>query len=69
MTPQPPAILTTAWTPVADRQPDGDKDRWAYRITHQERLMLDAATAAGHALTAQRRTPAGTVLLARRCGS
>ena len=68
MTPQPPACLSpTAWTPVADRVPaTDDQDRWAWRITHQERVMLDQAVVVGTALTTQRREADGTlVLLAR----
>ena len=64
---QPPACLTTAWTPVADRVSDGRWDRWAWRITTHERVMLELALAAGTALTAHRPTPSGPVLLARRC--
>jgi len=65
MKPQPPTILTAAWTPVADRFSDGDTDRWAYRITGQERIMLQAAVAAGTALMAHRRAPGGWELVAR----
>ena len=65
MTPQPPAVLTAAWTPVADRLQDGDKDRWIFRITAQERIMLQAAVAAGTALMAHRRAPGGWELVAR----
>ena len=64
----PPAcILPGAWTVIADRARDTKRtDRWAYRITHQERAMLDAAIAAGRATTAQRRAPSGAfTLLAR----
>ena len=66
MTP-PACILPGAWTVVADRVPQTENlDRWAYRITHQERAMLDAAVAAGRAITAQRRAPSGAfTLLAR----
>ena len=66
MTP-PACIVPGAWTVVADRVPQTkDLDRWAYRITSQERLMLDAAVAAGRATTAQRRAPCGAfTLLAR----
>ena len=66
MTP-PACILPGAWTVVADRVPQTkDLDRWAYRITHQERAMLDAAIAVGRATTAQRRAPSGAfTLLAR----
>lgn len=63
---QPPACITSAWTPVADRVSAGDANRWAYRITAWERMMLDAAVKAGTALIAQRRTPAGLVLLSHR---
>ena len=66
MTP-PACILPGAWTVVADRVRHTENlDRWAYRITHQERAMLDAAIAAGRATTAQRRAPSGAfTLLAR----
>ena len=63
----PACLALTAWTVVADRVRDTkDADRWAYRIIHQERAMLDAAVAAGRATTAQRRAPSGAfTLLAR----
>ena len=68
----PPAcVIPGAWTVVADRVPQTkDLDRWAYRITHQERAMLDAAITAGRATTAQRRAPSGAfTLLARGVGA
>ena len=63
----PACLALTAWTVVADRVPQTENpDRWACRITHQERAMLDAAIAAGRATTAQRRAPSGAfTLLAR----
>ena len=66
----PPAVITAAWTPVADRVPNTPgRDRWAWRITQQERAMLTDALAAGTALMAHRRDPSGAwALLARRCG-
>ena len=71
MTPQPPACLSpTAWTPVADRVPaTADQDRWAWRITHQERIMLDQAVVVGTALTTQRREADGTLVLLARAAS
>ena len=67
LAPLPACLALTAWTVIADRVRDTkDTDRWAYRITHQERAMLDAAIAAGRATTAQRRAPSGAfTLLAR----
>lgn len=62
-----PTCLTRTWHPVADRVPNTDKrDRWDWRITFAERVLLNAAVDAGTAMTAQRREADGTmVLLAR----
>lgn len=62
-----PTCLTRAWHPVADRVSNtSDRDRWDWRITFAERVLLNAAVEAGTAMTAQRREADGTmVLLAR----
>lgn len=61
-----PPHLSPLWHPVADRVPNTSRtDRWDWRITYAERVLLLAAVGAGTALTAQRHEAGGMVLVAK----